>query len=74
MFTATWAAIIIANGVPVNFVQMIETQAYADRAACDASIKDHAARMPDMVRGHLGAPWSVEIKVAGACEPKGDPA
>jgi len=30
--------------------------------------------MPDFIRGRLGADWSVEIKVAGNCEAKGDPA
>jgi len=73
MFVLTWAVVIVLSSGP-RMMAIEEQRPYADRGACEQAIKDHETRMPDMVRGHYNLSWSVDIQVAGACAPKGDPA
>jgi hypothetical protein len=66
MFQAMWLAIVIAHG-NVSPLELTEREAFASREACEQHVSAHKARMPDFVRGHLNAPWDVEIEIDGTC-------
>ena len=61
MFRAMCLAIVIGQG---NVLPLELTE----REACEQRVSGHKARMPDFVRGHLNAPWDVEID--GKCVAK----
>jgi hypothetical protein len=71
MFQAMWLAIVIAQG-NVPPLELTAREAFASREACERHGSAHKARMPDFVRGHLIAPWDVEIEIGGRCVASGD--
>jgi hypothetical protein len=72
MFQAMWVAIVIAHG-DVSPLELTEREAFASREACEQHVSAHIARMPDWVRGHLNAPWDIEIEIDGKCVVMGEP-
>lgn len=74
LFSVKWFVVILsASGMPSAFVEVRETRALP-QAECVQHIEDYKLRAADLVRGKIGADWSVEIVAKGTCEPAGDPA